>query len=696
MAAAGLNQEGELVKDLMRGYNKNVRPMEESGDITQVTIKMTLTNLISLQWCDYRLRWDQPPRADLYGNLTEKMRIPSKSICVDGKFEIAMYCNALVSSNGCVYWLPPAIYRSACSITVNYFPFDWQNCSMVFRSQSYNANEIELVLTEEDNQTVEWVAIDPEDFTENGEWIIKHRPAKQLINHRYTKDELEYQEVVFFLIIQRKPLFYVINIIVPCVLISSLGLLVYFLPAKAGGQKCTVSIMILLAQTIFLILIAKKVPETSQAVPLIGKYVMFVMSITIVIVMNCVVVLNVSLRSPNTHMLSNKTRKILLNLVPRVLRMQMRLWTPPEDCDVSNGTCNGHGHSTDGGGNVFLVPCRRPSSLGLITKAEEYVMKTARTELMFSKLRDREGLMKSALEKIYSGLDSGTALDLSVSLAQASPEVRQCVASCKHIAQTARQQNNFESENEEWFLVGRVIDRMCFIAMVLSFFLGTVGIFLTESWLLDLQPVGHWTETDRATSAVTSQPLPYGHLVREKHIDRLFKAFYRKQSSFTDPQSLPSSIPNQMFDQSLGETGHTDPRGAEGRETTGLPWAGGLSGVNGLALLDTVSQLRITARPELQGPQCVSHRTYSIASGDSSEELLVAVEESSCMCMQFCGPARACSIQGFDRQARQLFVFERPIRVDACCLGCCLMEIRVYTPQRQLIGSIRQRYPNVI
>jgi hypothetical protein len=73
-------------------------------------------------------------------------------------------------------------------------------------------------------------------LSENGEWIIKHRPAKKMINQRYTKDELEYQEVVFFLMIQRKPLFYVINIIVPCVLISSLGLLVYFLPAK--GDDC--------------------------------------------------------------------------------------------------------------------------------------------------------------------------------------------------------------------------------------------------------------------------------------------------------------------------------------------------------------------------------------------------------------------------------------------------------------------------
>lgn len=33
-------------------------------------------------------------------------------------------------------------------------------------------------------------------------------------------------------------------------------------------------------------------------------------------------------------------------------------------------------------------------------------------------------------------------------------------------------------ENEEWFLVARVIDRVCFIIMSLVFFIGTIGIFL--------------------------------------------------------------------------------------------------------------------------------------------------------------------------------------------------------------------------
>ncbi|XP_026781416.2 acetylcholine receptor subunit gamma isoform X3 [Pangasianodon hypophthalmus] len=431
------NLEGALHGDLMRGYNKNIRPVEKNGDITEVKLKMTLTNLISLnekeetlttcvwvemQWYDYRLRWADRPGFEAYENITGT-RIPSKAI-----------------------WLPDIILEN--------------------KSQTYSANEIELKLTNEENTVVEWIEIDPEAFTENGEWVIKHRPAKKVVNEKYSRDELDYQEIIFFLIIQRKPLFYIINIIVPCVLFSSLGLLVYFLPAKAGGQKCTMSITILLAQTVFLFLIAKKVPETSQAVPLIGKYLMFVMSVTAITVMNCVVVLNVSLRTPNTHLLTNKVRKVLLNIFPRVLGMRMQRWTPHR---VLNA---------DGITNKSTVPLRRHSSLGLIVKADEYMLKTARSELMFSKLKERGGLMRSALEKIRNSLEEDTVQDLTWGLAMASPELQQCVASCKHIAESTKQHNDFQKENEEWFLVARVIDRLCFITMALLFMLGTIGIFL--------------------------------------------------------------------------------------------------------------------------------------------------------------------------------------------------------------------------
>lgn len=77
--------------------------------------------------------------------------------------------------------------------------------------------------------------------------------------------------------------------------------------------------------------------------------------------------------------------------------MQMRPWTPSNDS--TSEIINREPLATDGNG-IFLVPCRRRSSMTLITKAEEYAMKTARSELMFSRLKERNGLMKSVLEKL--------------------------------------------------------------------------------------------------------------------------------------------------------------------------------------------------------------------------------------------------------------------------------------------------------
>ncbi|CAH2248060.1 acetylcholine receptor subunit gamma [Pelobates cultripes] len=609
------NEEEKLLNDLMENYNKNLRPSKKDGDIISVSLKLTLTNLISLnekeealttnvwvemQWKDYRLSWD--PAA--YNGI-EMMRIPSTMVWlpdvglennVDGIFDIALYINTLVSPDGSMYWLPPAIYRSYCPIVVTYFPFDWQNCSLVFQSQTYSSNEIELLLTEEDGETVEWIVIDPEAFTENGEWAIKHMPAKKIINHQFTPDDVNYQEIVFFLIIQRKPLFYVINIIVPCVLISFVSVLVYFLPAKAGGQKCTVSINILLAQTVFIFLIAQKIPETSTAVPLIVKYLTFLMVVTIAIVVNAVIVLNISLRTPNTHSMSNTVRELCLRKVPRLLKMHLRVSDdiPP------------------------MVPLtRRSSSIGMILKAEEYMMKKPRSELMFEKQKERDGLMKIVIEMSYRGDN------FIHNLSHAAPEIQQCVEACNDIATNVRAKEQFKSENEEWILIGRVIDRVCFLIMFFLFIMVSVGTFLSGhfnqapaypfpgdpklylphasestnfvvllftlmlhfiSWIDRLQcPLQRGLkeylvvmETASGEAVTRSQLSPFGQLRREKHIDHIFRISTDEKMVCSCLEVQPVQTFNRYNDFTSQEEKHekhkneklTDLKNVTGKETT--------------------------------------------------------------------------------------------------------------------------------
>lgn len=111
-----------------------------------------------------------------------------------------------------------------------------------------------------------------------------------------------------------------------------------------------------------------------------------------------------------------------------------------------------------------------------------------------------------ALLSAERGLESGSAQDFCQSLEEAGPEIRACLDACNHIAKATREQNDFNSvswgwggrgggwdphggqpsppsschrqESEEWILVGRVIDRVCFFIMASLFVCGTVGIFL--------------------------------------------------------------------------------------------------------------------------------------------------------------------------------------------------------------------------
>lgn len=72
---------------------------------------------------------------------------------------------------------------------------------------------------------------------ENGQWEIIHKPSRliQLPGDARGKEGRR-EEVVFYLIIRRKPLFYLVNVIVPCVLITLLAIFVFYLPPDAGKR----------------------------------------------------------------------------------------------------------------------------------------------------------------------------------------------------------------------------------------------------------------------------------------------------------------------------------------------------------------------------------------------------------------------------------------------------------------------------
>ncbi|XP_036692532.1 acetylcholine receptor subunit epsilon isoform X2 [Balaenoptera musculus] len=404
----GKNEELRLYHHLFDNYDSGRRPVQKPGDTVTITLKVTLTNLISLNekeetlttnvwigidWHDYRLNYS---KGDFGG--IETLRVPSELV-----------------------WLPEIVLEN--------------------NSQTYSAEEVELVFAvDDDGDTISNIDIDAEAYTENGEWAINFCPGVIRRHDGGSADGPGDTEVIYTLIIRRKPLFYVINIIVPCVLISGLVLLAYFLPAQAGGQKCTVSINVLLAQTVFLFLIAQKIPETSLSVPLLGRYLIFVMVVATLIVMNCVIVLNVSCRTPTTHAMSPRLRHVLLELLPQLLGSG----APPEVPRAAS-------------------PPRRASSLGLLLRAEELILKKPRSELMFEGQRHRQGTWTAALCQ---------------SLGAAAPEIRCCVDAVNFVAESTRDQEATGKEVSDWVRMGKALDNICFWAALVLFLIGSSLIFL--------------------------------------------------------------------------------------------------------------------------------------------------------------------------------------------------------------------------
>lgn len=156
-----------------------------------------------------------------------------------------------------------------------------------------------------------------DDFNPSGEWDILALPGRRTVN----PEDPTYVDLTYDFIIKRKPLFYTINLIIPCVLITSLAILVFYLPSDCG-EKMTLCISVLLALTVFLLLISKIVPPTSLDVPLIGKYLMFTMVLVTFSIITSVCVLNVHHRSPSTHTMPPWVKLVFLVKLPALLFMR--------------------------------------------------------------------------------------------------------------------------------------------------------------------------------------------------------------------------------------------------------------------------------------------------------------------------------------------------------------------------------------
>ncbi|XP_015035723.1 acetylcholine receptor subunit alpha-type acr-16 isoform X15 [Drosophila obscura] len=294
--------EKRLLNHLLSTYNTLERPVANESEPLEVKFGLTLqqiidvdeknqlliTNLwLSLEWNDYNLRWNETE----YGGVKDLRITPNKLWkpdvlmynSADEGFDGTYHTNIVVKHNGSCLYVPPGIFKSTCKIDITWFPFDDQHCEMKFGSWTYDGNQLDLVLNSEDGG-------DLSDFITNGEWYLLAMPGKKN-TIVYACCPEPYVDITFTIQIRRRTLYYFFNLIVPCVLISSMALLGFTLPPDSG-EKLT-----------------------------LGTYfncIMFMVASSVVLT---VVVLNYHHRTADIHEMPPWIKSVFLQWLPWILRM---------------------------------------------------------------------------------------------------------------------------------------------------------------------------------------------------------------------------------------------------------------------------------------------------------------------------------------------------------------------------------------
>ncbi|KAK8404314.1 hypothetical protein O3P69_007554 [Scylla paramamosain] len=259
VAAAGDEQEYRLTRYLMANYDPSVRPARNSSQALSVVFGVSLHSIIDVvaEWLFLDIR-----NYTIHYTKNILCRRKPSYFSADAQYSAAtINTNVIVTSSGEVTWLSHGIYRSSCDMNVEFFPFDVQSCKMMWASWTYDGYQLDLIKQMDTG--------DMSNYQSNGEFDLVEFTAAKNITY-YSCCPEPYPDITFTIKLRRRPMFYVFNLILPCVLINGIALLVFYVPSESG-EKVTLGISALLSMTVFLMTIRESLPPTEKT-PLISLY----------------------------------------------------------------------------------------------------------------------------------------------------------------------------------------------------------------------------------------------------------------------------------------------------------------------------------------------------------------------------------------------------------------------------------------
>ncbi|XP_013418084.1 neuronal acetylcholine receptor subunit alpha-5 isoform X2 [Lingula anatina] len=333
LGSIAVSDEKRLISHLLKQYNDVGvvgRPVENFNDTIRVSFGIALIQILDLDeknqvlttncwsryaWKDKLLAWNPKNYSDV-----KTIRVPTDQIWkpdivlynyADTRLKERREALAVVSNDGQVMWIPQAIFKSSCNIDITYFPFDIQECNMKFGSWTYDGFQLDVFFYDGEK-------VDLKDYVESNEWVVMDSPAKKNVK-TYPCCPEPFPDLTFTIRFRRKVAFYNYILVLPCVLLSTLTLALFWMPPESPA-KMQLGMNIFVAFFLLLLLLKDLTPPSAK-VPLIGAYFCLNMILITLSTFLSTIVINLYFRGAKRRKAPNWLKRVMLDGFAKIMCM---------------------------------------------------------------------------------------------------------------------------------------------------------------------------------------------------------------------------------------------------------------------------------------------------------------------------------------------------------------------------------------
>lgn len=143
------------------------------------------------------------------------------------------------------------------------YPFDTQQCNIVLENWAYTQQDVDI-FSHSDQVILS-------NYQPNGLWEFVNSSVTRSTFYQQVHTNKSYPRLTFTLDIKRKSAFYLSSIIAPCLLLLVFALAMFWLPPDSG-EKVGLGIAILLAFSVYQVIIDSATAATSDSSPILSGY----------------------------------------------------------------------------------------------------------------------------------------------------------------------------------------------------------------------------------------------------------------------------------------------------------------------------------------------------------------------------------------------------------------------------------------